>query len=128
MQNKTAIAWTILKILMGLFMIFGGVQHFLKPDFYLPFVPDFFVFEYPIIYGSGVIEILVGLFLLTKQYAGWGALGFLILMLVFLPIHVADLLSEQPAVGSEKAAWIRLAVQFVLIAIGWKLQNLYYKK
>ena len=33
--------WTILKILLALFMIYAGVQHFIKPTFYLVFVPDF---------------------------------------------------------------------------------------
>ena len=29
----------ILTIIFAIFMIYGGVNHFLKPDMYLPFIP-----------------------------------------------------------------------------------------
>ncbi len=52
-----------------------------------------------------------------------GAWGILILMLLFLPIHISDVFSETPAVGSHNAALIRLPVQFLLIFIAWKVKN-----
>ena len=65
MQQKI---WTILKIVLGLFLIFGGIQHFIKPDFYIPFVPEFLPFTMPIIYVSGFVEILVGVLVFIKKY------------------------------------------------------------
>ena len=44
-------------------------------------------------------------------------------MLLFLPIHISDVFSEAPAVGSHNAALIRLPVQFLLIFIAWKVKN-----
>ncbi len=35
------IIMNILRYLLAIFMIYGGVQHFVKPDFYAPFVPSF---------------------------------------------------------------------------------------
>lgn len=117
--------WNIIRIILALFMIYGGVQHFIKPYFYLPFVPSFLPYPIVIIYISGVIEIVLGIvLLLNKKYAKLGALGVLVLMILFLPIHIWDVFSENPAIGSHNAALIRLPVQFVLIALSWKIYSL----
>jgi uncharacterized membrane protein len=117
--------WNIIKIILALFMIYGGVQHFVKPDFYLPFVPSFLPYPIAIIYISGIIEIVLGIaLLLSKTYAKLGALGVLVLMILFLPIHIWDVFSETPAIGSHSASLIRLPIQFVLIALAWKVYNI----
>lgn len=125
MQRKI---WIILKIILATFIIFGGVQHFLKPEFYIPFVPKFFPFTMAIIYISGLVEIIFGIALFTKKYATYGAWGIFILMLVFLPIHIWDVFSDTPAIGNHKAALIRLPIQFVLIAISWKVLSIVSQK
>ena len=124
MQRKI---WIILKVTLAIFLIFGGVQHFLKPDFYIPFVPEFLPFTMAIIYISGLVEIVFGIALFTNKYAKFGALGIFILMLVFLPIHIWDVFSNTPAIGSKQAALIRLPIQFLLIFIVWKIIKLIFK-
>ena len=87
-------------------------------EFYLPFVPAFLSYKTAIIYASGIIEIVIGICLLipkTKQLASW---AYLILMCIFLPIHIADLFTETPAMGTHQAAIIRLVVQFLQISLG----------
>lgn len=66
----------------------AGIQHLVKPDFYIPFVPSFLPFTKTIIYSSGILEILLGIIMVIPKYAKHGALGILLLMLIFLPIHV----------------------------------------
>ena len=124
MKNMQQKIWTVLKIVLGAFLIFGGIQHFIKPTFYIPFVPEFLPFTMPIIYVSGFVEIVVGVLVFIKKYEKIGAWGILILMLLFLPIHIWDVFSETPAIGSQKAAVIRLPIQFLLIAISWKVKNI----
>lgn len=104
-------------------MIYAGVQHFLKPDFFVPFVPKFLPLETEIVYISGVFEIGFGLLLFFKKYAKIAALGIFILLLLFLPIHIWDVISETPVIGSKTAAWIRLPIQFLLIFLIWKIKN-----
>ena len=81
------IFWTILKVVLAIFMIYGGIQHFVKPAFYSPFVPDFMVYKTLIIYASGVLEIGLGALLLVPKYAKKSAFGIFILMLVFELYH-----------------------------------------
>ena len=120
--------WFILKIIIALFMIYAGVQHFLKPEFYLPFVPSFLPAQTVIVYLSGAVEIIIGILLITKKYQGLGSYALLVLMLIFLPIHINDVISDAPAIGSQKAAVIRLAIQLLAIALCWKFKSLYYSK
>ncbi|MGB5172196.1 DoxX family protein [Eudoraea sp.] len=115
--------WTVIRVIFAIFMIYAGVQHLLNPDFYLPFVPSFMPFTMAIIYTSGIIEILLGIMLLIPKYARQGAMGIMLLMLIFLPIHVWDVFSATPAIGSHQAALIRLPVQFLLIGLAWKLKS-----
>jgi uncharacterized membrane protein len=117
------ILWTVVRCLFAIFMIYGGVQHFLKPAFYIPFVPSFLPFTTALIYISGIAEILLGLMLVIPKLAKQGALGILLLMLIFLPIHIWDVFSATPAIGSHQAALIRLPIQILFIGIAWKIRD-----
>ena len=115
--------WLILKVVLAIFLTFGGVQHFTSPNNYIAFVPSFLPFTLVIIYVSGLFEILFGLALFFKKLEIIGAWGILILMLLFLPIHIWDVFSETPAIGSRNAALVRLPIQFLLIGISWKVKK-----
>jgi uncharacterized membrane protein len=108
----------ILTLLFGAFMIFSGINHFLKPDIYLPFIPDFLP-KVLIIYLSGVVEIVLGLGVFIPRFRHLSALGILWLMLLFLPLHIVDVFRDNPAIGSHSIALIRLPIQFVLILWAW---------
>ena len=123
MKSNSLKIWNVLKIVIALFMIYAGAQHFIKPTFFMPFVPAFLPLKTTIIYVSGAVEILLGAMLFLKKYAKFGALGMFILLILFLPIHIWDVFSETPAIGSKQAALIRLPIQFLLIFITWKIKN-----
>ena len=108
----------ILTLVFGVIMIIAGVMHFIRPAVYLSFFPNQWPQEV-IIYGSGVLEMVVGLCTLIPRYSRFGTLGIFILMLAFLPLHVIDIFKENPVVGIKAIAYIRLPFQFVLIAWAW---------
>ena len=117
------IVWKILQVLLALFLIYAGIQHFIKPAFYEPFVPDFLPAKTMIVYISGVAELVLGILLLIPKYTKMAATGIIILMLVFLPIHIWDVFSETPAIGSHQAALIRLPFQLVFIAWAYGIRR-----
>ena len=100
MKEKT---WpiTVIKVLLAILMISGGIQHFRSPDLYVPFVPSFLPFPFVIIYVTGLFEIVFGLALFSKKWSRLGAWGVLCLMLLFLPLHLWDVFSKTPAIGSH---------------------------
>lgn len=117
------IVWKVLQILLALFFIYAGVQHFIKPTFYEPFVPAFLPFKTAIIYASGIFEAIFGILFLIPKYEKMGATGIVVLLLIFLPVHVWDVFSETPAIGSKEAAYIRLPFQFLLIAWAYAVRR-----
>ena len=123
-MNQSLKIWSVLKIVFALFMIYAGVQHFLKPDFFVPFVPKFLPFKLAVVYISGIFEIGFGMLLFFKKYAKMAALGIFVLLLLFLPIHIWDVISETPVIGNKTAAWIRLPIQFILLFLIWKIKNI----
>ena len=102
----------------GIFMIFGGILHFVMPDFYNAFIPDALP-KLAINILGGLIELTLGIGLFIAKYKQKAALGILVLMLLFLPLHVWDVFRESPAIGSHAAALLRLPLQFVLIGWAW---------
>ena len=108
----------ILTFIFGAFMIFGGVNHFLKPEMYFPFIPEILPQE-AIVYASGFAEVAVGIGACLPKFRAKATLGILLLMLAFLPLHVVDVFKTNPAIGTHEAAVIRLPIQFVLILWAW---------
>lgn len=108
----------ILTYLFGAIMIIGGVNHFLKPEMYGPFIPDFLP-NVATNYLVGIIEIAAGLGVFIPKFRPTATLAILAMMLGFLPLHIYDVFVENPAIGSHKVALIRLPIQFVLILWAW---------
>lgn len=120
MKKVTYYTLVVLRFLLAVFMINGGLQHFLKADFYVPFVPSFLPFTHMIILLSGVLEIVLGVLLFfPRKISKYGGLAIFLLMIAFLPVHIYDLFSSTPAIGTHKAAWIRFFVQFIFIGWAW---------
>lgn len=112
----------ILTYLFGAFMIFGGINHFIKPEMYAPFIPDFLP-SLSINYLTGIAEIAVGVGVFIPRFRSIATLGILLMMLIFLPLHILDVFKENPAIGSHQAAIIRLPLQFLLIAWAWYIHK-----
>ncbi|WP_064966169.1 hypothetical protein [Tenacibaculum ovolyticum] len=104
----------VLKIVLAVFLIYGGYNHFQNPEFYNGFIPDFLP-KLGVNYISCIIEILLGIGLFKKGYEKKSAYGIFLLMIAFMPIHIWDAFKEVPAIGSKMAAYIRIAVQVLFI-------------
>lgn len=100
--------------LFGALMIFGGIGHFIKPEMYFPFIPPFLP-ALACIYISGFVEVILGIGVFIPKFKYLATIGILLLMIVFLPLHIFDLFKENPAIGSQQLAIIRVPLQFLLI-------------
>ena len=50
---------------------------------------------------AAIAKGVIGVALLTPKFRAYGGLGFMALMTGFFPIHVWDLLKDEPFIGSE---------------------------
>lgn len=103
-----------LQSIYGAFFVFAGVMHFLKPKFFYPFIPKFLPRELSN-YAAGFLEIIVGIGVFISSFTSYAALGIMVLLTLFLPLHIWDMFRERPAIGSKKLANIRVPLQFLLI-------------
>lgn len=135
MSKTKHILISILTYAFGLFMISGGIKHFTMPDPYMAMVPDLLEFKSFIVAASGVVEILLGILLFLKgRLATFGAAMLFIMMLFFLPLHIADLFRDTPNIKGffpENAdmhlvVWMRVGMQLVFIL--WALLVFRFQK
>lgn len=111
----------IATLLLGVFFILAGINHFVMPEFYDPLIPDYLPFPAILNYASGIVEILLGLGVLLKRSRHYAALGIVVLMVLFIPSHVhfimigscvENSLCVHPAIG-----WLRLVVVHPLLIL-----------
>jgi uncharacterized membrane protein len=103
-------------------LILAGVNHFINPQIYSPFIPDWMPLVLTNIF-TGIIEVILGIGLLLKKYRRAAAFGVFILMLLFLPLHLVDVFKARPAIGSKTLAIVRLPIQFLLIWGAWYIHK-----
>lgn len=111
---------TLSIIIMTLFYIMAGTNHFINPDWYVRIVPPILPFKTAIVYISGILEIILGSLLIfpkTRFIAGW---GLIILLVAVYPANIYVALTNGEAMDiTPLIAWGRLPFQFVLIGLAY---------
>jgi uncharacterized membrane protein len=110
--------------LMAGFYLFGGINHFRSPEFYLPLIPDYLPAPDLLNLLAGIAEIVLAIGLLipqTRKLAAWGVIAML---LAFIPSHVyfIQIGSCIPDVlcAAEWMGWVRLLlIHPLLIVWAW---------
>ena len=105
------------KCLFAVLFVVSGFNHFFHTAFYLRIMPLYLPWQLPLVYLSGLLEIILGALLLVPKFTravGWGLIA---LLLAVFPanIHMAinhDLFPDY----SPQALWLRLPLQFGLVA------------
>ena len=103
-------------ILLSIFMIFAGINHFRDPNFYLKMMPPYLPFHTELNYLSGLFEVLCGVLLLipkTKVLGAWLCIA------TFIAVYPANIyMAQNPNLFPdlpEKVLYIRLPIQFLFI-------------
>lgn len=105
-------------LLLALFFIAAGLNHFINPDFYLAIMPPALPAPSLLVYISGFFEVVGGIGLLFGRVRSWAGLGLILLLLAVFPANIYMALN--PALFAETAPppalYLRLPLQFVLMA------------
>lgn len=110
----------VMKYLLALFFILAGVNHFRDPGFYLRIMPPWLPWPSALHLIAGFFEFVFGVMLLIPRFQRLAAWGLIALLLAVYPanIHMAVNWREYPE-WRMIILWIRLPLQFVLIAWAW---------
>ena len=108
---------TALRVLLALFFIGAGVNHFLKTGFYLRMMPPYVPFHLAMVQISGVAEIVLSLLLLVPATSAIAAWGLIALLVAVFPANLQMALHPEtfPEFG-RIGLWLRLPLQAVMIA------------
>jgi uncharacterized membrane protein len=104
---------------LAIVLIAGGVGHFVAADFFIRFLPAWMPYKAFCVSSSGIAEIALGLGLLLPKFRTMAAIGVLIMLVLYIPLHIVDLNRYMPMVGSKAVAWIRLPLQLVMILMAY---------
>ena len=118
MTTKKSTIEIVFTLFLGVFFMVAGIGHFVNPEKYFAFIPDFLP-KPPANNLAGFVEIIAGAFLFVSKLRKIAGLIILVMMVVFLPLHVIDIFKDKPAIGSHTLAIIRLPLQFVMIYWAW---------
>jgi uncharacterized membrane protein len=107
----------LLKILLTLFFVLAGVNHFRDPDFYLKMMPPYLPWHAALNYLSGGLEIVLGVMLLMPRWTRPAAWGIILLLIAVFPANLYMAMNPErfPDV-SPIALLVRLPFQALFIA------------
>ena len=118
MTNKNIRLLSI--IIMSIFYVSVGVNHFTIPEWFLQIVPPRLPYKLELVYISGFLEIILGVMLLipaTRFYAAW---GLILLLIAVYPANIYLAQTNGAAMNTTPlVAWGRLPFQFVFIALAY---------
>ena len=107
-------------IIMSIFYVSVGVNHFTIPEWFLQIVPPWLPYKLELVYISGFLEIILGVMLLipaTRFYAAW---GLILLLIAVYPANIYLAQTNGAAMNTTPlVAWGRLPFQFVFIALAY---------
>ena len=111
---------TALRILLALFFVGAGINHFVRTGFYLRMMPPYVPFHLAMVQITGVAEVALGIFLLVPAASVAAAWGLIALLIVVFPANVQMALHPETFPEfSPRALWFRLPLQGVMIALAY---------
>ena len=111
---------TLSIILMTLFYIMAGINHFINPDWYVRIVPPILPFKTAIVYISGILEIILGTLLIFPKRRFIASWGLILLLVAVYPANIYVALTNGEVMDTTPLiAWGRLPFQFVFIGLAY---------
>ena len=102
----------ILKYLLAAFFTLAGLNHFLRPDWYLKIMPPALPYPLTLVYLSGALETALGLALLSPKLERKASWGLAALLLAVFPANI-NMAMRPEAFPAFKpmVLWLRLPLQ-----------------
>lgn len=109
----------VLRIIIALFFIYAGYNHFKKAWFFYKITPPLLLpWKKPINIIVGVAEIVGGIGLLIPMTQSWAAWGLIALLIAVFPANIYMLTSKGAGMKIKMwFLWLRIPLQFILIAL-----------
>jgi len=109
------------QVLLAVFFIFAGANHFIKPEFYLALIPPYLPAHEALNIISGLAEIAGGIGVLIPRLRKYAGIGLLLLLLAVFPANIHMAINNiQPPGADELQPWMTWArLPFQLVFLYW---------
>lgn len=107
---------TLSLYILSILFIGIGINHFVHAANFGKIVPPYIPFPLASVYLSGIFEILLGAGLLIKRVRRYAAIGLILLLIAVFPANVYMYTSGKFPQFSQALLFVRLPMQFILIA------------
>ncbi len=104
-------------ILLALFFMAAGINHFVNSDIYVAIVPHYLPAHLELVYLSALFEILGGIGVVLSPIRQWVGYGLIALLIAVFPANIYMAMNPDKFVDIV-SAWVlyaRLPLQFLLI-------------
>ena len=109
-------------LLISILYIIVGLNHFIKPNFFLEIVPPIIPFKLEVVFISGFFEIILGILILFKKTRKLASLLIIVLLVSVFPANIYLYISETPRLSlniTKSQALFRMPFQLSLIIISY---------
>ena len=109
-------------IAMGIMLIFTAIGHFAFTKGMSVMIPDFIPYKTPLIYLTGILEIILAVGLLVPQYRKATGIILIIFLILILPANIKAAIENINYQTGEHDGpglsylWIRIPMQILFIA------------
>jgi uncharacterized membrane protein len=113
---------TISRVLMSLFYLGGGINHFISPQTYVPLMPPYLPNPELLQAIAGGVEIVVAIGFWIPRFRYAVALVTIAMLTAFMTVHVYHLqLGQVPGIPTVPmwVLWARVPMQFAFAAWAW---------
>ncbi len=104
-------------ILLALFFMAAGINHFVNSDIYVAIMPTYLPAHLELVYLSGLLEILGGIGVVLSSTRQWAGYGLIVLLIAVFPANFYMAMNPDKFVDIV-SAWVlysRVPLQFLLI-------------
>ena len=112
-------------VVMIIFYLVAGFNHFYNPPSYLKIIPDYMPFPKIINLSAGFFELCFAIMLIFPKTRWLAAWGIILMLVAFLPVHIKMVKDAPFLLGGSITvtpfiAWVRLVLlQPLLILWAW---------
>ena len=103
------------KIVLAVFLIFAGLMHFVRPEFFLKIMPPYLPFPMGLVLISGAFEIMLGASLWIPRLSRIAAWGIIALMFAVFPANIYLFQHQEILPAPPWVHLLRLPMQVVFI-------------
>ncbi|MCA0131852.1 DoxX family protein [Winogradskyella alexanderae] len=117
-----------LRVILVLFYLVAGINHFINPDFYLGLIPEYLPYHVLINFISGILEITFAIGVTIPQTRLLAVKSIVVLLILFIPSHIYFIkigsCIESGLCVSPWIAWVRLVlIHPLLIYWAWVVRK-----